>query len=132
MEVKIIEVSSPQVVNGGKRKQEVVLSDETGTATLTLWETDIDKVELSKSYTLTKLVVRIFRDSHFMSLPITGGTITDIKDISDVSPGTPIPHSTALKYVESSSWKLTNCAEPVMETSCNLATRWWDPPKSAA
>jgi hypothetical protein len=82
---KVIELSTPQIVNGGKRKQEVVLGDDTGTATLTLWETDIDCLQLSKSYDITKLIVRIFRDTHFLSLPITGGMITEIEDISGVS-----------------------------------------------
>lgn len=34
---------------------------------------------------LTKLVVRIFRDRHFLALPISGGAITEIDDLSDVS-----------------------------------------------
>lgn len=33
---------------------------------------------------LTKLVVRVFRDRHFLALPISGGAITEIDDLSDV------------------------------------------------
>ena len=51
--VKITDIHPPQIVNGGKRKQEVVLADETGTATLTLWEAVIDSLKLSQSHAIT-------------------------------------------------------------------------------
>lgn len=85
VKAKIANISPPQTVNGGKKKQEIVLADETGTATLTLWEADIDSLQLSQSYAFTKLVVRIFLDNHFLTLPMTGVTVTAIEDIPNAS-----------------------------------------------
>ena len=84
VKVKVIEIKDVQVVGGGKSKQEVVVADSTENATLTLWEKDIDTLTLKKSYSLKKMYVRIFNNTHYMSLPPHGATVTEIDDIGDV------------------------------------------------
>lgn len=85
VKAKIIDVHSPQVMNGGKTKQEVIMVDTTGTATLSLWEDDIDSFKLSECYSMKRLLVRIFNDTHYLSLPLNGAVIKPIEDIPDVS-----------------------------------------------
>lgn len=52
VQVKVIDINSPQLVGAGKTKQEVTIADQSGTATLTLWENDIDTLTLSNCYIL--------------------------------------------------------------------------------
>lgn len=84
VKVKVIEIRDVQVVGGGKRKQEVVVADSTENATLTIWE-NINTLTLNKSYSLKKMYVRIFNNTHYMSLPPHGATVTEIDDIGDVN-----------------------------------------------
>ena len=51
-EVKVIRVDEEMVVSGGMRKQDVVISDSTGTGRLTVWENKIGKVEEGVCYNL--------------------------------------------------------------------------------
>jgi hypothetical protein len=44
VEVKIIDINSPQVVNSGKTKQEVIIADKS--ATLTLWENELEVIRM--------------------------------------------------------------------------------------
>ena len=65
-------------------KQEVTVADSTDNTTLTLWENDIDSLQLAESYYLTKLNVRIYYGDYSLSLPKFGATVTSIEDICDV------------------------------------------------
>ena len=85
VKVKVIEIKDVQMVSGGKRKQEVIIADSTENATLTLWEKDINSLGLQKSYSLKKMYVRIFNDTHYLSLPPHGATITEIDDVGQVN-----------------------------------------------
>ena len=60
-----------------RSKKLLYVADKKGTATLILWEADIDSLTLLQSYAFTKLSIRLFSDKHFLAL--TGGTITKIK-----------------------------------------------------
>lgn len=82
--VKILEVGSPLTVNTGKQKQDIVIADSSGTATLTVWEKDIDKFKMLESYSIQRLIVRIFNETHYLSLPETA-VVTHIDDIEGVS-----------------------------------------------
>ena len=84
VKVKVIDVHDPEKVGKNKRKQDVSISDATGVATLTLWEDDINKVELEESYQMNRLCVRSYRGKKQLSLPQNGAKITKIEDIGDV------------------------------------------------
>ena len=48
--IKVLEVASPQTMQGGKTTQNVVIADETGHTKLTLWEEHVGNLQLNKSY----------------------------------------------------------------------------------
>ena len=50
------------------RKQEAILTDNTGTMRLVLWESDIEKVKSGCSYELKKLPVRRFQENKYITL----------------------------------------------------------------
>ena len=54
VKVKMIDMRDPEKVGKNLRKQDVSISDATGVATLTLWESDINKVELEESYQMNR------------------------------------------------------------------------------
>ena len=64
-------------------KQEIIIADKTD-AVLTLWEDDMDSLELDESYSFTKLTVRVFDDDHILSYRKFGGSMSLIEDIGDV------------------------------------------------
>ena len=82
VQAKVINVSPLQIVGSGKRKQEVIIGDPTSTATLTLWENDIDSLSPAKSYSMKRLLVRVFNDTYSLSMPATGATVEEIDDIT--------------------------------------------------
>lgn len=84
LKVKVVSIGSPQFVGSGKTKQEIVLADQTGTATLTLWEEDIDMLTLAACYSMKRLHVRTFKETYYLSLPATGAIITKTDDIADI------------------------------------------------
>ena len=83
VQVKVIDVKEPQVVGKSKKKQEVTIADQSDNAILTLWEEDIGSLELAQSYSITKLLVRVFNGDHYLSKPAHGSTVRII-DISNV------------------------------------------------
>ena len=60
-----------------KRKQDVTISDASGSAKLVLWEEDIDCV---RAYIMKNLIVRVYLDSKYLSK----GVSTNIQQISDI------------------------------------------------
>ena len=72
VQVKVIDVKEPQVVGKSKKKQEVTIADQSDNAILTLWEEDIGSLELAQSYSITKLLVRVFNGDHYLSKPAHG------------------------------------------------------------
>ncbi len=50
-------------VKPGLYKQDVTLSDSTGTASITLWQDDIGKLEVAKSYHIQNLLIRFYNGS---------------------------------------------------------------------
>lgn len=79
-------VNEPHTVGGGKQKQEVFVCDSTGSATLTLWEDDINMLIEGKSYQMNRLVVRSFLGKNHLSMPPSGATIEEINDLKNVIP----------------------------------------------
>ncbi len=71
-------------VKPGLFKQDVTLSDSTGTARITLWQDDIGKLEAEKSYHIQNLLVRSYDGSKYLTPPKSGSTITPKDDIGAV------------------------------------------------
>ena len=82
---QVTRVGEPRTVGAGKKKQEVVLCDSTGSATLALWESDTDMLIEGKSYQMNRLVVRSFLRKTYLSMPPSGATIEDLQDVIHTS-----------------------------------------------
>ena len=82
--VKVNHLDTPVVASGGKHKQNVIITDATGSGTLTLWESDIGKLQEQESYQLVKLIVQIYQGQHYLSFPMSGATIHNIDDLQDI------------------------------------------------
>ena len=50
------------------KKLETVLTDETGSIRLVLWESDIDRVQNGQTYNLTRAIVKNFQDNKYITL----------------------------------------------------------------
>ena len=64
---KVLKVSAPTTVSTGKRVQDVILGDSTGSMRCTLWEEDIGQLEEGKSYHLQRFTVREFQSKKYIS-----------------------------------------------------------------
>ena len=89
VEAKVIQVSDPVTVSTGKQKQEITIADAISAATLTLWESDIGKLQLCDSYHLNKVIVRTFQSNRFLSFPSSGASMQPIPDIGEVKQDLP-------------------------------------------
>ena len=81
--VKVICIDEPIEVPGGKMKQDVQVGDSTATARVTLWEKEIGKVIVGKSYRLRGMVVREYQGVKFLS---TAKENSEIEETDDVGP----------------------------------------------
>lgn len=81
---QVAKVSEPRSVGAGKTKQEVLLCDASGSATLTLWEDDVNMLTENKSYQMNRLVVRSFLGKNYLSMPPSGATIDENEDLEEV------------------------------------------------
>ena len=84
VEVKAVRVEEPTEVSGGKKKQDVLVGDSTGTARFTVWEGEIGTVDEDVSYRLSGMMVREFRGKKFLSTSKENSKIEKISDIGDV------------------------------------------------
>ena len=76
-------VMEPIDVSGGKKKQNVTVANQTGTAKVILWEEHVDSLEVESSYRL-KNVVREYASQKYLSMPRTGVEIILIDNIGIV------------------------------------------------
>lgn len=81
VKVKVLTNKEPAYVGDGKKKkkQDVLITDHTGLAKLTLWEKAVDSLAEAESYTLKNFVVKEYK-----SKPKDGAEISAIADIGDV------------------------------------------------
>ncbi len=82
--VKVIDIKKTQYVGNNKKKQEIVIADSTSNCVLTLWENDIDTLELDESYYMSKMLVRVFNDDFSLSFQASGSKVAKIDDLDDV------------------------------------------------
>ena len=85
MNVKVIELKTPTYVTGEKMKQDVIIADSTGNAKLTLWEKDVNSLDLVQSYSLCNFTVREYHSKKYLSMPKEGYEIRKISDIGTVN-----------------------------------------------
>lgn len=55
--VKVLQVSVVEDLPNGKRKQDIVVADDSGSSKLVLWEGEVNRVEQDKSYQLNGVVI---------------------------------------------------------------------------
>ena len=67
--IKVINIRDKKKTGKNLTKQEVIIADKTDNAVLTLWEGDMDSLELGESYDLNKITVKIFCGDHTFSYP---------------------------------------------------------------
>ena len=82
--IKVITVKPEEEVKKGLLKQDCIISDPTGTATVTLWEDSIGLLVESESYKLSGATVRSFKSTKYLSIPRHDFTIDSIDDIGTV------------------------------------------------
>ena len=92
VKIKTIRVEKPEIVGNGKRKQDVVIADSSGSSVLTLWESNINSLVDDSSYQLSKLTVQFFKGNYYLSFP-SNAIATPIEDVADAVAYTP-PEST--------------------------------------
>ena len=93
VEVKVVDVEVTNTVTNKYGKeltmQNIVIADNSGQCRIVLWENEIGKMELQKSYCLQNVAVCIFNDIKYLTL--TESTIVvaieDIGEIADPSLG---------------------------------------------
>ena len=83
VEVKVHSVSIPGEA-AGRKMQQLIIVDNTGSSTVTLWEKDIDSMVPQKSYRLEGFLVRLFGNKRYLTMGRQGSKILDIEDIGEV------------------------------------------------
>lgn len=58
---KDVKVKQPVHVSGGLTKQDIIIADETGRATLTLWESDVETVMANLLYQFNNIIVHEYQ-----------------------------------------------------------------------
>ena len=84
IDVKVVKKSNVTYVAGNKRKQDVIIADNTGRAKLTLWEQNIDALTPDSSYSLQNFVVREYEGRKFLSMPRDGAEIIPLPDVGPI------------------------------------------------
>ena len=80
--VKVLKIAEKEEVF----KQDVTIADKSGTIRLTLWQNDINQMQVGKSYTLDYVTVKSFNNVKYLSSPRVGFTVTVVDDIGEVKP----------------------------------------------
>ena len=81
--VKVLKAKERTEVKCGLWKQDVTVSDPSGTACLTLWQYDIGILDEGKSYKLHDVRVHSFCNTNYLSPPKTGFSFSPIEDTGE-------------------------------------------------
>ena len=73
--VKVLVCEKPIVFASGKTKQEVTVGDESGTACVTLWEENVDKLKQGECYQLKGFVIREYGGKKFLAFGREGSEV---------------------------------------------------------
>ena len=82
--IKVIAVKTPIYVAGERKKQDIIIADDTSNGKLTLWEEHVNTLEVDESYSLRNFVVREYASKKYLSMPKDGSQIVSIDDIGAV------------------------------------------------
>ena len=83
--VKVLQIEEPIEVNGGKRKQDILVGDSSATTRFTVWEDEIRALKEKQSYQVCGVVVCEYRGTRFLSTSKDNSCIEKIEDIGTVS-----------------------------------------------
>ncbi len=79
--IKVLRADAKVEVKPGLFKQDLCVSDATGTARLTVWQDTINTLNVEESYKLDNLMVCSFDNQKYLTPPKSGSTITPHEDI---------------------------------------------------
>ena len=82
VKVSTIKVHEPQTVTGGRVKQDMIVADTTGRATVTLWGTDVGLLK-QQNINWIDLEIRHYQGKPQLSFPSVA-SIDEISDVEDV------------------------------------------------
>ncbi len=81
--VKVLDVKEVERA-GDKQKQDVIVGDSSGTAKVTLWGENVDKLTNGECYQLQNFIIREFQALRYLSMT-RAADVTRIEDIGDVA-----------------------------------------------
>lgn len=84
VQTKVLAIKQPLEVKPSLFKQDVIIADATGTARLTVWQEDINKLCVGSSYIFDKLTVRSYDGSKYLTPPKSGWAYNTCDDIGTV------------------------------------------------
>ena len=79
--IKVLDVASPQTMQGGKTIQNVVIADENGYTKLTLWEEHVGYLQPNKSDHLKNILLRVYSGERYLATAKHDSSITEIQDL---------------------------------------------------
>ena len=82
--VKVLTSTEAIDVTGGKKKQDVLVADHSGTCKVVLWENNIGILKQDECYKIQNFVVREYAAIKFLSMGKESSTIIPIADIGEV------------------------------------------------
>ena len=84
VEVKVLRVINYLTLSNGKKKQEIIITDDSGNATISLWQSDIGKLIENKSYRLNRIQLHSYAGKISLNYPSHGALIELIEDLENV------------------------------------------------
>lgn len=81
---KVLEKGEPRVTRTGKKVAEALVGDESGVVLMTLWEENIDKLEIGETYVLKDGYTNLFQDTLRLTVGRTGSIEKSEKEIAKV------------------------------------------------
>lgn len=84
LEIKAIQVSGTITVPTGKTKQDVIVAEQTGSTTITLWEDDINSLTEGTCYKLNRIQVHTFLATKQLTFPSFGASIQQINALPNI------------------------------------------------
>lgn len=84
VKVKIVEVAETVLLDNNCQVQDVTVADESGTAKLTLWQANVGKLTVGKTYSLHNVMVKCYCEEFCLTTPKAGMTITEIENLPKV------------------------------------------------
>ena len=82
--IKVTRKMESEFVATGKRKQDIIVCDSSGTVRVTPWEENINILQEQASYCLQNFVVREFGSSKYLGMAMQGSQVIPIGDIGEV------------------------------------------------